>query len=111
MTNEEYVRSKWRGVQQYVCGGTNGNSYYVGSDGFIASFCGETENESWTAAAEFTRQREEKIRQVEEEIGVCEGCLRMWQPPFGNDYGGVGPMKRILAREQAALAELKRGMK
>jgi hypothetical protein len=30
---------------------------------------------------------------------------------LGTEYGGVIPMRRILAREKAALAELKRGMK
>ena len=113
--DEEYVRSKWENVTsnstpQY---GVEGNLVYwnIYSDDWLIASGHETEDASWSAAAEFTCSREEEIRQVEEEIGVCEGCLRMWQPPFGNDYGGVGPMKRILSREQAVLDKLKRGMK
>ena len=56
-------------------------------------------------------ERLEQIRKVEDEIRICEGCLRFWQSPLGTEYGGVIPMRRILAREQAALVELKRGMK
>jgi len=67
---------------------------------------------NWSSAAEFTRQHEEEIRQVQEEVkGMSEllskrHCLehvecirrRCWQA-------------RTLAARQAALAELKKGWK
>ena len=55
---------------------------------------------SWAAAAEFTRERQEEIRQLREEIF----------------YSNCGPnaipvCKRILARLEAELAKLRQGMK
>jgi hypothetical protein len=73
--------------------------------------CDPEGNMDYIKAAEFTRQRLKEIQQVEDEIRICEGCLRFWQSPLGTEYGGVVPMRRILSREQAALVELKRGMK
>ena len=57
-------------------------------------------------SAEDTRQREKEIRQVENEITLLEG----WDPEEFNEYGKAS-WRRIIAREQAALAELKRGWK
>ena len=59
--------------------------------------------DSWSSAAEFTRARLEEIRQVEEEIALASGTLE------APENGVIA--KRTLARLQAALAELKRGMK
>ncbi len=58
---------------------------------------------AWLAAAAFTEDRLEQIRQVEEEIDfLFEGAI-----PHRN----ADIRSRILAREQAALADLKRGMR
>ena len=69
----------------------------------------ETEAEAWSAARAFTEQRERDIAEVEEEIALVvkmhgsvhdlrkRDRMRYWQ--------------RILAVEQARLAELRRGMK
>lgn len=61
----------------------------------------------WSAAAAFTRDRLERIREVEEEIMFTGAELV--------DCQGMKDLeviiKRILARETAALIELKRGMK
>jgi hypothetical protein len=74
-------------------------------------------------AAEFTRTRLEQIRQVEREITWLEETIdfdwfvdeaRRAKDWSGKCFGVVArsthTMARILAREQAALADLKRGM-
>ena len=87
---------------------------------------------AWSEAAEFTRQRLEEIRQVEEEIGFLEslapdltaetfGRANLWVDSDGDEAFAPSWVKdcavdqcrrnRILAREQAALSELKKGMK
>jgi hypothetical protein len=75
------------------------------------------------AAAEFTRNRLEQIRQVEEEIlwikrtiKLANQSLRMGGFEVSDSaktelFDCLAINERILAREQAALAELKRGMK
>ena len=61
--------------------------------------------DSWSSAAEFTRARLEEIRQVEEEIATqSEFCQH------GDECGLCAVVARTVARLQAALAELKRGM-
>ena len=98
MTDEEYVRSKWEGVHV----GEITGMIRVGERDNIRNEAGR----SWCAAAEFTRQREEKIRQVEEEIAYLHNIM--------GEAVNKAPthcIHRILACEQAALAELKRGMK
>ena len=77
--------------------------------------------EQWTAAAAFTRERLEEIRQVKEEIAwlkmitpseqTWKSCTWMTSDR-AFDYGVFGARgNRILAREQSALAELVRGIK
>jgi|SRR6266704_3597154 len=65
--------------------------------------------DSWSAAAEFTRTRLEQIAEVEEEIAVLRQLLpeigiRAWEHQ-------KNAWSRILARETAALADLKRGLR
>jgi hypothetical protein len=57
------------------------------------------------AADEFAGERLEQVRQVEEEIDDIKGLAQY----FGANT--VKAWQRILARERAALAELRRGMK
>jgi len=59
----------------------------------------------WAEAAAFTRERLEKIRQVEEELLVLEFDCQV------SIDSAEKAIRRIQIREQAALAELKRGMK
>ena len=56
-------------------------------------------NNSWHEAYLFTKQREAEIMDLEEEIGFLGGLYCIECPS----------VERILAREQAALAELHRG--
>jgi hypothetical protein len=65
--------------------------------------------DSWTAAAEFTRQRLEEIRQVEEEIAILNEGLSVITLPQDEKY--AMPLTRIVAREQELLATLKRGLR
>ena len=55
----------------------------------------------------FTKERERQIAEVEEEVALLEAEATLWP----NFYKQQAAYSRILAREQAALAELKRGMK
>ena len=80
--------------------------------------------DSWSSAAEFTRNRLEEIRQVEAEIALVDYDGKggpdwndLINGRIGKEFGlsvSVAQRKirwcRILARLQAALAELKRGM-
>ena len=61
------------------------------------------------AAAEYTIQRQEEIRQVEEEIIDLKATVLMAASTGQTKCETIN--RRILAREQAALAELQRGMK
>jgi hypothetical protein len=77
---------------------------------------------AWSAARAFTEERLEQIRQVEEEIQylalhlrsiklAIEGAYEMRAPAnLEDDQRDYSTVCRILAREQAALAELKYGM-
>jgi len=61
---------------------------------------------AWSAAYAFTIEREEAIRQVEDEIELLQDSQSGFQS--GPDWDAF---ERILAREQAALESLKKGMK
>ncbi len=63
----------------------------------------EDEDEAWAAAAEFTRERLEQIRQVEEEIE--------WLASIEDDVTPNDIFNGIMMREQAARSALKKGMK
>ena len=114
MIDEEYVQSKWTGD----C--TAGNESYLGvffnykwnvslnRDLFVFPQF-ETEEEAWTAAAEFTRQREEEIRKVDEEIALIRGLVILLRSEPGDLTTPI--WQRVLVNEHAKLAELKRGMK
>lgn len=86
MTDEEYVRNRWK--SPWMTTGQTGNfgvvlitaSLAVWGDG--SGF--ETEAAAWSSAAEFTRQREEEIRQLRREIKQVEHmveCLH-WHRTF-----------------------------
>jgi hypothetical protein len=78
-----------------------------------------TEIEAWQSAYAFTVEREEEIRLVEEEIAWLQSAALVYRKHLeeaprewtvlGKESDVIGC--RVLAREQAALAELKRGMR
>jgi hypothetical protein len=57
---------------------------------------------------EFTRNRIEEIRQVDEELAWVES--EIWTDSQQDSPSNSDSPKRILARLQSALAELKKGM-
>jgi len=98
--DEMYVRQRWAEITVKTYG--NSRPFWICSQfEYLANGPFETEAEMWQAARAFTEAREEEIRQVEEEIAHVEGLLL--------DYSTADPYKRILLREIAILADLKRG--
>ena len=69
---------------------------------------GETEDKAWAAAYAFTKQREQEIADVEEEIEVQE--RKTCQEPDCGDPEHM-TINRTITRLQGILAELKRGWK
>jgi hypothetical protein len=78
---------------------------------FKVEFAYEDFTECWDKAAMFIREHRKKIADVEEEIILIGD--RIPAPPMPEDdrVPKVLAWKRILTREQAVLAELKKGMK
>jgi hypothetical protein len=97
--DEQYVRSKWEPTAKVPC---SEYASIVLDDPYWLRLHSE-EAPAWKGAAEFTREREEQIRQVEEEVRLLN---LIWPTYYPSDSE---TMKRILEREQATLAELKKG--
>ena len=124
MDDEQVVKATW--LVTHYCDG-----YYRDYPRGVVLIWSQDEDrhwlnfDSWAAAAEFTRNRLEEIRQVEreiEELLTFSGSGGDWcewgiEGPYVADkevaslIRGYTTRCRILAREQAALAELKRGMR
>ena len=118
--DEKFVRANWEHVRSWV---RDLDSY--GTDQFnVALFFNEKdarwcdnpfkewqmdvgkEKVVWKLAAEFTRNRLEEIRLLEEEISTQgEFCQH------GDECGLCAVVARTVGRLQAALAELKKGMR
>lgn len=120
--NERYVKERWdKAYEPIVQRGLMGIDIWVeGSRTY--RFHADNLPAAWQAAFDFTKAREEEIRQVEEEISWLTERTeispklqelydkRTWE--FSAEFlKDKQTAKRILAREQAALAELQRGMK
>lgn len=91
MTAENEVRAAWEWVED--------NEYLE----LWSTHWPPTKHE-WEYAAEMTRQRQQEIAEIEEEIAWMES--KFWPNPARNAI----PL-RILTRLQTQLAELKKGMK
>jgi len=114
VSDEEYVRSKWERVwwTSSDTGPIDGTRLHVGGQEFFErNSVGNVElymipgleARLWQAAAEFTSQREEEIRLVEEEIAwISDGMAVIEYMPIA---------QRILTRLQEILADKKRGLK
>ena len=109
MSDEAYVRSKWVRVLNH---GTRRHPIPI-LNGVEVKIPFAEWDEGWKAAAAFTLQREEEIRQVEEEISLLLNSMPLQVVVIGNTPipDVQAARSRILAREQAALAELKKGWK
>ena len=118
----EHVRSWVRDLDSYGTDQSNVALYYREDDAkyghdYFQRWQKDVGKEDavWSSAAEFTRSRLEEIRQVEEEIMRVGGCVRVYEHhTIENSYplniAAKECWNRILSREKAALAELKRGM-
>ena len=96
--NEKLVRGTWEYVWVYegfVC---------IGAEPPVADHAFN----SWQEAVEFTRKRLAEIAERERDIAWLSDYYSCLAEANCFDCGTAG---RILAREQAALAELRRGMK
>ena len=112
MTDEEYVRSKWENVSV--------TDWYADTNCAVEAWSvqlyrwtsrvGHTaiDTEMWANAAMFTRERERQIAEVEEEIAYVDEYI--CGEPHGVECFNCRVGHRILAREQAALDELRIGM-
>ena len=104
--NEKLVRDTW---EQIIVSGENwplrgadccGVSLLRGT----AIFRRPTWEEVWADASEFTIRRLAEIAEVKEEIEALKSEMSTWRHRYPE-------WDRILAREQTALAELRKGMK
>ncbi len=125
MTDKEYVCEHWKIVEESIYDPHEGYTIPQTRIDFGSHHYTERKaNSAWSAAAEFTRERLEQIRQVEREIEVlepfAEGRMpnKLEQlPPWANPVLHLEllrrgfAIRRILAREQATLAELRKGMR
>jgi hypothetical protein len=104
MTDEEYVRARWEHVR------TGAAALHLSdySAPLVITHAGEFPN--WSAARAFTEQREREIAEVREEISEIEDDILSYSSHDNADSFAV-IYRRILARLQARLAELRRGMK
>ena len=106
--DEKFVKEHWLGVYQ---GKVTRRIYRNGLD----MIPNQISCLDWATAAEFTRQRLEEIRQVEEEIVLINEAKEIldadvnpnWMPRIQRQL----KWQSILAREQKILASLRRGMK
>ena len=112
MSDEEFTVQHW--VRAEACPHRDGKRCCISLGGRtftrttipdIIRGYSDSEPEAWAAAAEFTRGRMEQIRQIEEEIALLHYIKPTYYPSDGR------AMDRVIAREQDALTELKRGMR
>ena len=105
MTDEEYVRARWEDSVAFTMGPNPWT---------LRLPCGKyfdgTIDECWSGARAFTEQREREIAEVREEISEIEDDILSYSSHDNADSFAV-IYRRILARLQARLAELRRGMK
>ena len=131
--DEKFVRDNWKSAHEeaQACvkeAPTQWHGYVIVDDGSTEQMIASgNHDERWAAAAEFACERLEQIRQVEEEIKRCEEACAMYYEIVLDQINEVDMVDfvdcewdalydlcanaRILGREQAALAELKKGMK
>jgi hypothetical protein len=117
--NEEYVRSRWSEYHLWVY--ESKRTFEISLSGRVIKGSVKDKAAAWAKAAEYTRQREEDIRQIERELEVAD---RSGHHDFVTaliEEGDVGGAE-VFTRECAATArtlqrltqirdEMKRGWK
>jgi hypothetical protein len=110
MDDKKYVRARWERAEECPRSSSQGKTWCISLGGKRFTRANVPEDDAPTAAAAwhearvFTFQREEEVRRVEEEID----WLRRKEHLQNVEDAAI--WKRVLAREQAELADLKRGM-
>jgi hypothetical protein len=110
MTDEEYVRANWVRANYFpmskcvaICDGSQ-------TTGPMTCFDGP-DTQAWAAAAAFTRDRLEKIRQLERQIELVQDEADangwLWNAERMRDHATWMMLRHRL---ESALADLKRGM-
>lgn len=113
--DEEFVREHWKHISYH--------EPFVRIDQIEADHYDDRTCVGWEDAAAFTRERLEQIRQLEADVALVDGifksAVRIVKGQINYDhYISFVPeqvvecvrLQRILAREQAVLSDLKRGM-
>jgi len=125
---EKRVREVWLNARydghRVLADNPNGKANWILSGNINAPFEGShhlSERDAWQAALAFTEVRLKEIAELEEEIALVEGVSKTTAAFISSIYvhGHIkqdaakeSPVwKRFLARLQAALAELGKGMK
>jgi hypothetical protein len=115
--NEEFVRKHWGNVEIHRRGSTLNNepvwAFFTTNDLYVKILARVSQKELWDEAAKFTRERLKQIANVEQEIYAVETELKAtrtldWKVPWVK--AKVATWSRVMAREQAALDELRSGM-
>lgn len=99
--DEKYVRERWEGVVcvNHACL----SGQWISADTCALSGFSDNEAQAWKTAREFTEQRAEEIRLVEQEIQVLHTLIKFTAEKYA--------VNRVIIARQAALAELRRGWK
>jgi hypothetical protein len=108
MTAEEEVRAAWEHVPIDECTDKRGSWKVSNHIASIRIGLGCSQPDAWQAALAFTRQRKREIAEVKEEIAYVDEYI--CGEPHGVECFNCRVGHRILAREQAALDELRIGM-
>jgi hypothetical protein len=106
MDDEEFVRAHWEEPTYFRPAHVINVSSGYTQDSVVS---GESEDAAWSAAAEFTRERLEQIRQIKQEMSLLGGMVVLLSVEPGDETAPI--YQRTIARLEAALADLKRGMK
>jgi hypothetical protein len=104
MTDEEYVRVHWERPRILPCPYNEPQRRVALNCGGLRTVVyGSSYAWAWSASAEFTRERLEQIREIEEERAMLCGKLLL-------EDRDIAACRRILARLESALDELREGM-
>lgn len=111
MDDKQYVRSRWERAEECPrprpaddptwCISLGGRRFTVAN---VPETDAETEVAAWSAARAFTEEREKQIAKIAQEI-------RWLMNRLDEEAEDAGIVTSIIAREQAEVNELKRGMK
>ena len=106
--DEEYVRARW--VRVLVCDGSY-RHYAKGTILLIWSNHQFYEFKDFSAARAFTEKREREIAEISGCVALLKGLVGLARGSATDVTGMAAKLTSTLKREQAVLAELRRGMK